>query len=118
MSDWIDIRKDPAHVSRERAKARDLRRTDWWREQVQRGVCHYCGQTVAPEQLTMDHVVPVARGGRSTRGNVVPACRPCNRSKHALTPAEQILADLDCHSPSAREAGSPDVVGPEEGAGR
>lgn len=103
MSDWIDIRKDPAHVARERAKARDLRQTDWWRQQVRRGVCHYCRQAVPPDQLTMDHVVPVARGGRSTRGNVVPACLACNRSKHALTPAERILADLDRQVPPARE---------------
>ena len=41
MTDWVDIRKDPAHVARERAKARELRQTDWWRQQVQRGICHY-----------------------------------------------------------------------------
>ena len=39
----------------------------------------------------MDHVVPVARGGRSTRGNVVPACKPCNNEKKLLTPAERLL---------------------------
>ena len=43
----------------------------------------------------MDHVIPVARGGRSTRGNVVPACTACNRSKRHLTPAEQVLNALD-----------------------
>ena len=29
----------------------------------------------------MDHVVPLVRGGRSTRGNVVPACKTCNTDK-------------------------------------
>ncbi len=82
-------------MARERGKARALRQTDWWRQQLQRGTCQYCGQQVAPEQLTMDHVVPVARGGRSTKGNVVPACPACNKSKKALTPAEQILAELE-----------------------
>ncbi len=43
----------------------------------------------------MDHVVPVARGGRSTKGNVVPCCKSCNRKKKCLTPAEQILMDLE-----------------------
>jgi 5-methylcytosine-specific restriction endonuclease McrA len=42
----------------------------------------------------MDHVVPVARGGRSVKGNVVPACVACNRSKSFLTPAERILDEL------------------------
>ena len=100
MSDWIDIRKDPAHVARERGRARTLRATAWWQNQLQRGVCHYCGRQVGAAGLTMDHVVPVARGGRSTRGNVVPACEACNRSKRALTPAEQILAALDEAQPS------------------
>ncbi len=106
MAEWIDIRKDPAHVARERAQARELRQTDWWRAQVQRGVCHYCGQQIPPEQLTMDHVVPVARGGRSTRGNVVPACPACNKTKKALTPAEQILAELEQAGGFGPEGGS------------
>ena len=91
---WADVRKDEAHVRREREKARALRATAWWKAQVARGVCHYCGKTVPPAELTMDHVVPVARGGRSERGNVVPCCRACNASKSCLTPAEQILDQL------------------------
>lgn len=41
--------------------------------------CAYCGaQNV---KLTMDHVVPLARGGAHSLSNVVPACRPCNSAK-------------------------------------
>jgi len=29
----------------------------------------------------MDHLVPLSRGGRSTKGNVVPACKRCNTGK-------------------------------------
>lgn len=36
----------------------------------------------------MDHVVPLVRGGRSTRGNVVPACKTCNNKKQLLLPVE------------------------------
>ncbi len=36
----------------------------------------------------MDHVVPLVRGGRSTRGNVVPACKACNSKKQLLLPVE------------------------------
>ena len=95
---WVEIRKDPAHVARERAKARELRDSPWWKGQLARGVCHYCGRTLPPGELTMDHIVPVARGGKSTRGNVVPCCRECNASKRALTPAEIILARLERES--------------------
>ncbi len=95
MGEWIDIRKDERHVAREREKARALRRSDWWRQQLQAGVCHYCGRKVGADALTMDHVVPVSRGGTSTRGNVVPACAACNKTKKYLTPAEQILEELE-----------------------
>lgn len=48
--------------------------------------CVYCGDTVGPFHL--DHVHPVSRGGRSTVGNLVVACVPCNLSKGARTPGE------------------------------
>lgn len=95
MNDWIDIRKDERHVAKEREKARALRMSDWWRQQTAAGVCHYCGKKVGAENLTMDHVIPVARGGKSVKSNVVPACHACNQSKRFLTPAEQILAELE-----------------------
>ena len=88
---WFTLDADPAHVAREREKARALRKTAWWRRRVQRGVCAYCGKNVPPRDLTMDHVVPVSRGGRSARGNVVAACKECNNRKKLMTPAEQLL---------------------------
>lgn len=94
MEDWVDIQVDPVHVKREREKARELRKTDWWRAKIAAGVCHYCGKKVGAENLTLDHVIPVARGGRSTRGNCVPCCKDCNNRKRYLTPAEQILGDI------------------------
>jgi len=93
--DWIDIQKDEAHVKREREKARVLRASHWWQQQISAGVCHYCKNKVGAENLTMDHVVPVARGGCSTKGNVVPACKTCNNKKTYHTPAEDILAQLE-----------------------
>lgn len=94
MDDWVEFSADPVHSKRERAKARELRRTDWWRAQLQKGVCHYCGRTVGAGNLTMDHVVPVARGGKSVRSNCVPCCKDCNNEKRAMTPAERILQSL------------------------
>ena len=94
MEDWLDLNPDPAHVRREREKARELRKSDWWRALVAKGVCHYCHRNVGAENLTLDHVVPVSRGGRSTRGNCVPCCKECNNAKKSYTPAEQVLARL------------------------
>jgi 5-methylcytosine-specific restriction endonuclease McrA len=42
------------------------------------GRCAYCQKTVP---LTMDHVIPLSKGGPHTKENVVPACRPCNARK-------------------------------------
>ena len=94
-NDWIPLNPDPQHVARERRKARELRASAWWQNILQRGECHYCHKKFAPSALTMDHIVPVSRGGTSTRGNVVPACDACNKTKRHLTPAEQILRQLE-----------------------
>ena len=72
---------DEKQMGREKEKARHLRRTEWWRRKIQKGVCFYCRQHVGRLHLTMDHVVPLSRGGRSNKGNVVPACKECNNKK-------------------------------------
>jgi len=72
-------------IRRERARARELRRSPWWQRRIAAGKCHYCGEAVGAAALTMDHVVPLIRGGRSNKGNLVPACKDCNnRKKHGL----------------------------------
>jgi 5-methylcytosine-specific restriction endonuclease McrA len=93
--DWIDIKKDPKHVARERAKAKELRKSDWWKQELAKGKCHYCGKQFAPEDLTMDHILPVVRGGKSVKSNCVPCCKECNNEKKYLTPAEIIMRELD-----------------------
>jgi 5-methylcytosine-specific restriction endonuclease McrA len=80
---------DEEHIRRERARARELRRTPWWKRRRATGVCHYCGERFAPQSLTMDHVVPLVRGGRSTKGNVVPSCKSCNSDKKHRLPWEE-----------------------------
>lgn len=100
MCDYIEFKSDPVHSRREREKARQLRKTAWWQAQLQKGVCHYCGRQVGAANLTMDHVIPVARGGRSIKGNCVPCCKECNNQKRALTPTEQILNNLFTDSPN------------------
>lgn len=50
--------------------------------------CQYCGSVPGREQLTIDHVVPRSKGGRSTWNNVVVACISCNSSKGDRLPSE------------------------------
>ncbi|MDL2269302.1 HNH endonuclease [Desulfosarcina sp. OttesenSCG-928-A07] len=75
-------------VSRERQKARDLRKTEWWKRRCAKGECYYCGKKIPASELTMDHIVPMSRGGTTTKGNVVPACKMCNTQKKQLLPIE------------------------------
>lgn len=50
--------------------------------------CQYCGGRFDAEDLTFDHVIPRARGGRTLWNNVVTACAPCNlRKGHRLPKA-------------------------------
>ena len=77
-----------ADIRRERRKARELRASQWWKRRLAKGVCHYCGRKTPPAELTMDHVVPVSRGGRTTKGNVVACCKACNDQKKQLLPYE------------------------------
>ena len=80
-----------------RHKARELRESQWWKRRLAKGVCHYCGRPTPPKELTMDHIVPVSRGGKSTRGNVAPSCKECNTAKKQLLPMEweQYLEQID-----------------------
>lgn len=89
-------------MAREKRKARELKKSQWWRNRVETGICYYCGRKFLPEELTMDHVVPLSRGGKSTKGNVVPCCRGCNAEKHLLTPADMILQEFKDSPPEKR----------------
>jgi 5-methylcytosine-specific restriction enzyme A len=79
---------DPDVLKRERARARELRAGPWWKRRVSTGVCYYCARQVGHRALTMDHLVPLGRGGTSSRGNVVPACKDCNNKKKGMLPVE------------------------------
>jgi 5-methylcytosine-specific restriction endonuclease McrA len=47
--------------------------------------CQYCG---ASTKLTIDHVIPVSRGGKSDFENCVSACQDCNNKKSNRLPSE------------------------------
>ena len=50
--------------------------------------CQYCGDEFPTSDLTFDHVVPVAQGGRKDWENIVTCCVTCNRKKGGRTPHE------------------------------
>lgn len=79
---------DEAIIRRERSKARDLRKSRWWQNKIAQGECYYCGKKTSPSNLTMDHIVPLARGGKSVKANLVTTCKSCNNKKKTLLPFE------------------------------
>jgi len=51
--------------------------------------CQYCGKKPSIEELSIDHVIPKAQGGKTTWDNVVVACIDCNqRRKDNKTPEQ------------------------------
>ncbi|OSM05188.1 HNH endonuclease [Magnetofaba australis] len=91
--DALLISADPDHIERERRKAKELKRTAWWRNRKGRGQCYYCKRRFPPAELTLDHITPLVRGGRTSKANCAPACHECNQHKRNL-PAEAFKAWL------------------------
>lgn len=72
-----------AEADRLRAKARALHGDSVFARDGHR--CVYCGAT---DDLTLDHVRPLTRGGSNEMTNLATACRGCNSSKSDRTPTE------------------------------
>lgn len=96
IAEWS--RRNPerrrAHAAKRRALVAASPATftvEQWLEIVERygHRCAYCQRK--PRKLTMDHVVPLAKGGTHTDDNIVPACFDCNRRKHVKSAAEFLI---------------------------
>lgn len=66
--------------------------TEEWKEvvKIHEYICHVCGERVSleinsPLRISLDHVVPLSRGGDNTKENVLPAHRRCNQSRNDMT---------------------------------
>lgn len=86
---------DPEHIKRERRKAQELRKSSWWKQQIGLGLCYHCGERFSKELLTMDHLIPIARGGKSTKKNCVVACKDCNSKKGHQMGVEITMREME-----------------------
>lgn len=88
-------------ASRRRARLRNaerllVSRKDWLRSvDRHRGCCAYCGDK---KPLTVEHVVPLSRGGRHSVGNIIPVCFSCNSSKR-----DRFVTEWRLHIPSPHQ---------------
>lgn len=91
---------DRCHVRRARIKnngpVESISRKRVWERDG--GRCWMCCRKVEFEDMHLDHVVPVSRGGVHTYGNVKTACEPCNLAKHAKMPQEVAHASRELES--------------------
>lgn len=67
----------------------------WKRKRRTQMFCHYCKRSVsrnvheaAENRATIDHIIPISKGGTSRKENTVVCCRKCNREKGAKEAAE------------------------------
>jgi 5-methylcytosine-specific restriction endonuclease McrA len=63
--------------------------------------CQYCQKTFPEKRLTIDHVVPLSKGGRHEWNNVVTACSSCNNKKGDKSP-ERANMTLHCRPEKPR----------------
>lgn len=57
--------------------------------------CRYCGGAAPDVKLTVDHVTPIALGGKDQPENLVTACQPCNAGKSSASPDQAMVADVE-----------------------
>jgi len=57
--------------------------------------CRYCGLKAAETELVIEHVVPVALGGKDEPSNLVASCRDCNTGKAAIPPDAPLVAQVE-----------------------
>jgi len=72
-------------VRQRRSKSGGLRTKILMRDRYR---CQYCGVRGTGYELTLDHIVPRSRGGRSTPENLCASCKFCNQRKGDRTPDE------------------------------
>lgn len=79
ICDFASLLWQDTEADRLRAAARLISEIIYTRDDYK---CVYCGST---EDLTLDHIIPLSRGGNNDASNLATACRSCNSSKGAKT---------------------------------
>ena len=82
-------------IGAQRARVRTLKNTRWWKLKLQRALCDYCQKPTPASLLTLDHIVPLARGGDTRPGNCAASCHACNALKGLDTPVDRLFRQLE-----------------------
>jgi 5-methylcytosine-specific restriction endonuclease McrA len=76
------VRRSSRTKHNEQVTRRQLKRRAYF---AQGGLCFYCSQPFAIEEMTADHCLPRYAGGMTKAGNIVAACAPCNNTRNEET---------------------------------
>jgi len=95
---WVNLKRQAPVIRFSRANlyARD------------EGKCQYCLKRFPDRELTLDHVLPVVRGGKKTWENIVTACIRCNQRKGDRKPEE---VGMQLHRKPVRPQWLPGLLG-------
>src|SRR2546430_6415501 len=81
--------------------------------------CQYCRRKFHTEDLTFDHVIPIAKGGNKTWENIVTACWGCNNRKSGRLPEEAGMHPMrQAPKPEGKPGGTRTDGGPNTAASR
>jgi 5-methylcytosine-specific restriction protein A len=81
MKQWIRVGSQ--WVTRGKSSRLKVQRWRLWNKKRR---CHYCNEVLPNfEDTTLDHRVPISRGGTSHIWNLVLCCGECNKNKGNLT---------------------------------
>ena len=86
------MKKNGKRLTNSEIVAQLSKHTTWKFRQyiLQNSHCFYCKNVISYKNMTIDHVIPLFRGGSNTMCNKVLACSRCNHEKDSLTPEDYL----------------------------
>lgn len=104
LEDAIAAAKTPPPVTEDRdsRKNRKWNRRRLFRLYKKSSICHWCGKSVSPQEASLDHVIPLSRGGLTNMNNLVLAHKKCNHGRGNEMPEIQNAQQLHSGQESGR----------------
>lgn len=92
---YLVIGRSYMHIRRKNLIKCDKISCNDWETLINRSpMCPMCGRFVECENLTIDHVIPVSRGGYHVLVNLSPLCKSCNSKKQAKMPPLHVIKEI------------------------